>query len=69
MVKETKKPGGIALRPSLWKRIDALAEERGTSRNEVMESCLATNLPVPSNSYNERVNSNSIGLKDDDHDD
>lgn len=65
MAKEPKKPGGIALRPSLWKRIDALAEERGVSRNEVMETCLAANLPAPANSYNVQGNSIQTGTLDD----
>jgi hypothetical protein len=45
-VKEPKKPGGIALRPALWKRIDVQAERLGKTRNEYMEAVLDTNVPA-----------------------
>jgi len=44
--RERKVPGGIALRPSLWARVDALAEAHGKSRNQVMEETLSLHLPI-----------------------
>ncbi len=43
--RERKMPGGIALKPSLWRRIELVAETRGTSKNEIMEEVLAANVP------------------------
>lgn len=43
--REKKKPGGIALKPSLWARIDRLAEAQDKSRNEVMEEVLSLHVP------------------------
>jgi predicted transcriptional regulator len=51
-IKTRKKPMGIALRPDLWERIDAAAEELGQSRNAVMESVLLERFPAASHSQN-----------------
>ena len=44
--RQPKVPGGIALRPTLWERIDRLAEAQDKSRNQVMEEVLSLHLPV-----------------------
>lgn len=50
--RELKKPGGIALRPSLWARIDELADAQDKSRNQVMEEVLSLHLPSLAGSRN-----------------
>lgn len=42
---ERKLPGGIALKPSLWARVDRLATAQKKSRNQVMEEVLSLYLP------------------------
>ena len=72
MSKERKKPGGIALRPALWRRIEALAERQGKSKNEVMEEVLSLHLPVAQDFEILREDSRNIegrGLRNDDYDD
>lgn len=43
--RERKMPGGIALKPSLWRRIEMVAEADGKSKNEVMEEVLSAHVP------------------------
>jgi hypothetical protein len=43
--REKKMPGGIALKPSLWRRIEQIAEADGKSKNEVMEEVLSAHVP------------------------
>lgn len=62
--KEPKKARGIALRPSLWRRIDAVAERQQKSRNEVMEEVLSLHVPAVDDFRNERVNSREYEVRD-----
>lgn len=49
-IRERKQAGGIALRPSLWKRIEAVADAQGKSKNQVMEAVLDLHVPAVSES-------------------
>lgn len=57
MPKERKQASGIALRPSLWRRIKHVAEVKGQSTNEVMEAVLDMYVPALPDFKNQRVNS------------
>lgn len=50
-MREKKRPGGIALRPSLWRRIEALAASKDMSLNAVMEQVLDLHVPAVPNSH------------------
>lgn len=54
MAKQRKQPGGIALKPALWERIERLAAEQGKSKNEVMEAVLELHLPAVASFGNSR---------------
>jgi hypothetical protein len=57
MAKERKQASGIALRPSLWRRIKHVAETKDQSVNEVMEAVLDMYVPALPDFKNQRVNS------------
>lgn len=59
MPKERKQASGIALRPSLWRRIKYVAEAKGQSTNEVMEAVLDMYVPALPDFKNSRVNSHN----------
>ena len=46
VAKAPKKPRGIALRPELWARVDAVAQAQQRSANQVIEMVLELHLPV-----------------------
>lgn len=57
MAKERKQPGGIALKPTLWERIERVAAAQGKSKNEVMEAVLDLHVPDTRHFGNQRENS------------
>lgn len=63
--KSLKQPRGVALRPELWQRLDALAIEQRRSRNQVIEMCLELHLPQPTELSKAQV---LVALKEDDDD-
>lgn len=50
--RERKVAAGIALRPSLWNRIEHVAGLRGKPRNQVIEEVLDQHIPAPEASKN-----------------
>lgn len=42
--KETKKSYGVALTPSMWEKLEKLADEKNRSRNNYIESVLQMHL-------------------------
>ncbi len=47
--REVKIPRGVGLRPATWALLDALAERRGVSRNQVIEEVIESYFHVAPN--------------------
>lgn len=59
--RERRVPSGISLLPSVWERVDKLAESQEKSRSQVVEEVLSLHLPCAANSQEADADSQDMG--------